>query len=194
MTPRRIKRKWLVFSLVLVLVGLAAPASLRAQKLESVEVEGQPLAANATRLAQALEFLGMPFSKDTAKALEDATQARDANNLQQLLDPHVLVVVSINPEARVKAARGPASATLQQGGYVPVIVKVINDSTVKKALRITSPQAGPVYSGGGAGNAPGDKNRFLQVEMYTSATMTANLSGLKAEYALALIYSSEAGK
>src|SRR5206468_1881779 len=40
----------------------------------------------------------------------------------------------------------------------------------------------------------GDKDRFLQVEMFANPPLTGNLSGLKAEYALALIYSSEAGK
>src|SRR5207253_2824338 len=75
-----------------------------------------------------------------------------------------------------------------------VIIKVLNDSTVTKALRISSPQAGPIFAGGGAGNVKPDKNRFLDVEMYTKQPMTANLSGLKAEYALALLHSSEAGK
>src|SRR5258706_13622904 len=43
-------------------------------------------------------------------------------------------------------------------------------------------------------NVKKDTDRFLHVDMYTSQPMTGNLSGLKAEYALALIYSSEAGK
>ena len=37
-------------------------------------------------------------------------------------------------------------------------------------------------------------DRFLQVEMFSAPPMTRNLSGLKVEYALALIYSSEAGQ
>ncbi|PYV86341.1 MAG: hypothetical protein DMG05_20000, partial [Acidobacteria bacterium] len=37
-------------------------------------------------------------------------------------------------------------------------------------------------------------DRFLQVEMFSSPPMTRNLSGLRVEYALALIYSSEAGQ
>ena len=41
------------------------------------------------------------------------------------------------------------------------------------------------------GGAPG---RFLQVEMVTAQPMTANLSGLRVEYALALLYSSESGQ
>jgi hypothetical protein len=163
----------------------------RGQKLEAVDVEGQPLAANAERLLQALEFLGSPLPAERTAAIKAAAKERDASKLQELLDPQVLVVVTLNPESRVKAARGPAAVTLQQGGYVPVLLKVINDSTVKKKLNIASHQAGPVY---GTGRSPGDKNRFLQVEMFSSAPLTANLSGLKVEYLLALIYSSEAGK
>src|SRR5262249_54468986 len=119
-----------------------------------------------------------------------------------------LLVVTLNPESRVKVSRGPAQVTLQQGGFTPVVVKVINDSAVTKALRITSPQAGPVYAGVAkfsltrqdqlhlleGQNAPSDKGRFLHLEMFTGQPMTARLSGLKVEYALALVHSSEAGK
>jgi hypothetical protein len=179
--------------LVLLLILLTAVPGF-AQKVAVVEVEGQPLAANAQRLLDALQFLGAPLFADAAAELQKAIKARDANKIQELLDPQVLVVVTLNPESRVKAARGPGATTLQQGGFVPVLLKVINESTVKKALRISSPQAGPIYSGGGAGNVKADPDRFLQVEMFTSPPMTANLSGLKAEYAIALLYSSEAGK
>src|SRR5262249_2446973 len=185
---------------------LAANAS--AQDPAPVRVEGQPLAANVRRLEQALDYLGTPLPPATGKALQAACADRDGAAIQRLLDPHVLLAVSINPEARVKVARGPAKAVLQQAGYTPVIVKVTNDSTVTKALRIRSPQAGPPYAGLARLSMTRqdqlhllldpkyrpDKDRFLHVEMFTSQPMTANLSGLKVEYAVALIYSSEAGK
>jgi hypothetical protein len=162
--------------------------------LEAVEVEGQPLAANVDRLLQGLDFLGSPLPAETTTKIKAAIKARDGTKLQELLDPQVLVQVTINPESRVKAARGPAAVSLQQGGFVPVLIKVVNDSTVKKGLQISSPQAGPVYSRDGFGNIKGATDRFLQVEMFTSPPMTANLSGLKVEYAVALIFSSEPGK
>ena len=37
-------------------------------------------------------------------------------------------------------------------------------------------------------------DRFLDLEMFTAAPMTTNLSGLEVEYALALVYSSESGR
>src|SRR5947207_3020246 len=94
------------------------------------DVEGQPLAANAARLVTALEFLGAPLDPATAKDLAAAVEAKDIRKVQQILDPRVLLAVSLNPESRVKVARGPAAAKLQQGGYVPVLVKIVNESTV----------------------------------------------------------------
>jgi hypothetical protein len=176
--------------------------------METVPAEGQPLAANVERVVRALESLGAPLPVDTADALARARAARDAGTLQRRLDAHVLLIVTINPEERVKVGRGPAAAVLQQGGYAPVLVKVINEAATAKALHITSPQSGPVTAGAAdlslarqdqrhlkdgevSGGAPG---RFLQVEMVTGQPMTSSLSGLGVEYALALLYSSESGK
>jgi hypothetical protein len=97
---------------------------------------------------------------------------------------------------------------LQQAGYVPVIVKIINEAGGTQALRIGSPQSGPVYAGMARlsadrmqqqqlrenENIGGRTDRFLDVEMYTAQPMTRTLSGLGVEYAIALIYSSEAGR
>ena len=176
--------------------------------LARVVVEGQPLGANIERLLDALDSLGAPVTAALRRDLVAAAKARDADRLQQLLDDRVLVVVHINPETRVKVDRGPAAAVLQQAGYTPVIVKILNESRGTPRLRIGSPQAGPVYAGMTrlAGermqqqhlreneNVEGRGDRFLDLEMFTSPPMTATLSGLDVEYALALIYSSEAGR
>lgn len=179
----------------LLALMLFAPLAVAADPPPVIgDVEGQPLAANAERLTKALDFLGAPLSDGPLKA---AIEAKDAKKIQETLDPKVLFVVTINPESRVKVARGPAEATIQQAGYVPVLVKVVNESTVKKPLKIMSPQSGPRYSGSGDRNPKDDPKiaeRFLQVEMFTASPMTADLSGLRVEYAVALIYSTEAGK
>src|SRR5262245_30272871 len=83
------------YSLVLALLAVH---TARAQKLETIDVEGQPLAANVKRLVEALEYLGAPMSDETSATLKAAADARDAHKLQQLIDPHVLLVVSLNPE------------------------------------------------------------------------------------------------
>jgi hypothetical protein len=181
--------------LVLASLVLFLPWSL-AQNLGTVAVEGQPLASNVTRLLQALEALGAPLPGDEARALTAAAKAQDTAKIQGLIDPHVLVLVNINPESRVKAKRGPATAVLQQTGYTPVIVKVVNEAGVTKPLHVQSPQALPIYSRDKPGKITNIdiKDRFLDVDMYTANPLTDKLSGLKVEYALALIHSSQAGK
>jgi hypothetical protein len=173
-----------------------------------VPVPAQPLAANVTRLVQALDLLGAALPAEEKRALTEAAQTPDGDRLQQLLDPHALFVVEINPESRVKARRGPAPALLQQGGYTPVLVKVINLGTVTKELRVSSPQAGQVFAGMSPLSAKrmqrealreteektADTNSFLDVEMWTRPPLTPQLSGLGVEYALAVVHSRDAGR
>ncbi|WP_169977535.1 CehA/McbA family metallohydrolase [Tautonia rosea] len=201
----KILRRGISWLILLASVAVASPAV--AQELRPTAVEGQPLAANVGRVLQALELLGAPLPASTAEPLGLALETRDALSIQELLDAHVLAVVSINPEERVKVARGPAPALLQQGGFTPVLVKVLNESTASRRMTISSPQSGPVTAGAAMlsmtrqdqlhlkegevpGGAPG---RFLQVELFDDPPMTPNLSGLGVEYAVALIYSAEAG-
>ena len=173
-----------------------------------VAVEAQPLAANIQRVIEALESLGTPLPADLRAELTRAGRARDAKTLQERIDARVLLAVHINPEARVKVARGPGPAALQQAGYTPVLVKIVNESRGTQRLRIGSPQSGPVYAGMSrlAGtrmqqqhlreneNVERRTDRFLDLEMFTAPPMTPNLSGLDVEYAVALVYSSEAGR
>jgi len=193
-----------------ILLSLLCPAITLAagDTPRIVDVEDQPLGANVGRLIQTLDFLGAPLPKDLVKTLNEAVKKRDARKLQELLDPHATFVVSLNPEVRVKVERGPGKATLQQGGFTPLLVKVINDSTVTRQLRIRSPQAGPVYSGAALAilkrqaqtelnnneNVLGKTDRFLEVDLFQNPPMTMKLSGLEVEYAIALIYSQESGK
>ncbi|WP_372897506.1 CehA/McbA family metallohydrolase [Stieleria sp.] len=188
--------------------AIVTVTSFAADSVPTVPVDGQPLGANITRLIEALEYLGQPLDDEIARSLRAAAKQRDAAALQEILDDHVLFVVSLNPEVRVKVARGPATAKLQQAGYTCHIVKVLNNSTVTRSLRIMSPQAGPVYAGAAEAilkrqaqtelkeneNTDRATDRFLELEMYNAQPMSAQLSGLEVEYALAMIYCSESGQ
>lgn len=174
---------------VCLLFLLASP--LRAYEI--VEVEGQPLAAQALRLADAFEFLGSPLDKATLERLRKACEVRDAAGIQGILDPLTLVNINVNPEARVKAARGKAEASIQQHAYTPFLIKVVNEAKVTSSLKVGSPQMGPVYSGGGAGKIPGAKDKFFHGEIFAAPPLMPTLSGLKVEYSILLVYSSEAG-
>jgi hypothetical protein len=195
---------WFAFGLGCILFAQRASA----EQPQVVSVEGQPLAANVNRVVETLSFLGRPLPPETLADLSDAAQLRDAARLQQLLDPLVLLIVRLNPELPVKVSRGPGPAILEQMGYRPVLVKVINPSALTKPLQITSPRSGPVYAGVAElsmkrqaqeslrenENVAGDPDRFLHLEMYTNPPMTPSLSGLAVEYMVALIYSADAGK
>ncbi len=168
-----------------------ASSSLHAY--EVVKVEGQPLSAQVSRLLDALEFLGAPLDKTTTDNLKIAIKDRDAAAIQNILDQKTLVNISINPEARVKVARGKAEAAIQQHGFAPFLVKVVNEASVTGSIRVNSPQAGTVYSGGAAGKVLGSKDKFFQGEIFSLPPLSPNLSGLKVEYVILLAYSSEAG-
>lgn len=69
-------------------------------------VEWQPFVAQVTRLIEATEYLGSPFSSSEKAAIAAAMQQPRPQNategLQVILDRHCLFGVQINPEMRVK--------------------------------------------------------------------------------------------
>ena len=172
---------------------------------EVVEVAGQPLAANVARLQKALASIGAPLPDDAAltKALADQNSAE----IQKRLDPKCLFVVSINPELRVKAQRGEAAARIQQAAATPVLIKVINEGAAASELRLSSPQAGNVFTGAaltilerqaqtelaGSKDDRVSPGRFLDVSLHAAPPMTRKLSGLAVEYVIGLAGSSESG-
>ena len=67
--------------------------------------------------------------------------------MQQALDPLCLFVVNINPESRVKVARGPAAAELVEQGWRMFLVKVVNEAGVTAPLRVGSSNAQKLHGG-----------------------------------------------
>ena len=101
------------------------------------DVELQPLAAQAKRIATALEIMGAPLSQAERDRLDKAaTDPAGVVEIQRVLDPHCLIVVNINPESRVKAARGDAAADLVEAGWRTFLIKVINEAGVTAPLNI----------------------------------------------------------
>lgn len=179
---------------VFVLVVCLLPARA-ADPLPVVgDVEGQPLGQNADRIAKALDFLGTSLPADVANSLNEAIAAQDAKKVQQLLDPRVVLQVTINPESRVKVATGPGSTTIQQAGWTPLLVKVVNEAVAKAPLRATSAQAGDLFGQDPKVPKKAYQGKFLDLELFAKPPLQKNLSGLKVEYALLLVYSTEAGK
>lgn len=171
-----------------------------------VNVEPQPLLANALRISEALNFAGSALADADIKKLKQLQKqkpsAQIVEQVQQILDPYCMAFVDINPEARVKVEKGPAEPKLTQSGWTIFLVKVMNDAGVTSQLVAESPNAIlPVHPTSGTPKvldkdviSQGESaNRFLDLKMYTGKPLTPHLSGLKLEYAVLQVYSKDAG-
>ncbi len=190
-------------------VGLVAfsssPAAEDPLPLVLTSVEHQPLAAQAARVAAALEMLGAPLGKEASQRLQQAIESKDPDEaikqIQAVLDPLCLAAVNINPESRVKVAVGPAPKQIMQHGWTVFLVKVHNEAGVTAELHATSPNAQLPYrrSSGRPDPPPGIRpneveNRWLDLAMHNVQPLSRNLSGLALEYRIVQLYSRDAGK
>src|SRR5579862_2904233 len=95
-------------------------------------VELQPLVAQVKRVIEGLDYLGAPLSTEERQQLDGAMANTDSAAavaaIQQVLDNHCLVGLTINPEMRVKAAPGPAGAELVAEGWRTFLIKVQNEA------------------------------------------------------------------
>ena len=191
--------------LVGVAIALGSYTSLRAADLPLLEVEAQPMKAQAKRVAAALQFLGQPLTQQQQQALDAAVAESDENQatnaIQKLFDSMALAMVHINPEQRVKVERGPAAAQLHQSGWTLFLVKVHNEPGINPQLTATSPNAVPVVR-----RSTGSKNpkqdvkpqdiadRWLDLMTFDQKPLTKTLTGLTVEYRILQLYSRDAGK
>ncbi len=184
------------------------------------KVDVQPLAQQVRRLESALDYLGQPFPDSLQTAIASAISNPDdkaaADSLQHLLQPYVLAVVDINAESRVKVDRGPADASLVQGGSRFFLVKVINRAGVTSPLTVHSPSSGAVYLQSHLEVSPKRvltesdvRDRWTDISIYSvgpedtwrHVALTPNyleatrrLSGMPVEYQILEVYSRDAGQ
>jgi hypothetical protein len=138
-----------------IFVILFTPLLLLAQQHDhaapagTVNVEPQPLLAQAMRLQEALSFSGNSLSATDAQRLKVLSNKpltdETVKGVQAILDPYCLNVVTINPEGRVKVDRGAAKAVLVQGGWTSFLVKVHNEAGITAKLEAESPNGAKPY-------------------------------------------------
>ena len=190
---------------VLLATGLTLAAPLPAAVPLVDNVELQPLKAQAQRVVDALGFLGEPLSGRERRALERAYGRSDSlqavTEIQKVLDDRVLLSVHINPESRVKVARGNANAELNEQGWRVFLVKVHNEAGVTAELAGSSPNAAPLYvrSTGSPDPKPTVTeqdlpDRWLDLQMFNKQPLEKELSGLEVEYRILQLYSRDRGK
>ncbi|HVS37633.1 MAG TPA: hypothetical protein VMS17_18870 [Gemmataceae bacterium] len=155
-------------------------------------LEWAPLRDHCRNLLDGLDALKAPLPAETTRALQALLKQPPADPdaaaaaVQKLLDPCCLLVVSINPESRVKAARGPAESELTLDQERIVLVKVQNDAGSTARLGVSGP-------GIRAAGETGD-GRWLEAAPATDSPLSRTLSGRRLEYVVLRLTAREAGK
>lgn len=197
------KPNLLLLSLGLVLVVARSP---RAADLPLVRgVERQPLAAQAQRVVDALDFLGAPLSTAEKTTLRQALANQDATAavlaIQQIFDPHCLAGVRIDADNQLEVRPGPVAVSLAEQGWRVFLVKVDNVAAVAgMELRADSPNSVAVFKRSTGSPAPtvvsmGEvSKRFLELDMFSAQPLVRELSGLELEYRIIQIYCRDAGR
>jgi hypothetical protein len=148
--------------------------------------------AHCQHLRTAIKKLDVPVPPGAVRDLEQLLAAEPkvpeafVRAAQKLLDAHCLIHVSINPESRVKAARGPAAAELVRDRPTFVLVKVHNEAGVTHPLKVKGAQL--------LAKGEADKDRWLEAEVYAGPPLGKTLSGQPAEYVLLRLTARHAGK
>jgi len=196
-----------VIPAVAALLVSALPLAVHAQEHQhpADAVPLQPLAQQVRRVETTLAYLGQPLPLPDREAIDNAIGMADAvaaaSALQAILDRHVLAVVHINPESRVKVEQGAARPELVQGGTRLFLVKVLNEAGVTAALTVQSPNSGRVYiTSRGSPEPPKEltdvqvRERWAEIGFYTAQPMRPRLSGLAVEYMVLEVYGRDAGQ
>jgi hypothetical protein len=179
----------------------------------------QPIAAQVRQLESLHRFLGEPFSQSDEEVIDRAIANPDpdkaAKQIEEILDKHALVVVTINSESLVRVTRGQGRAELVQNGVRIFLMKIVNHAAIAAPFKIESPNSGPVYrSVFESASRPlppsldAEKIRELWMEISLcvegplaphlpndlGVQAEPQLSGSTLEYRILLIYSRDAGQ
>src|SRR6266403_2133491 len=165
----------------------------------------QPLAQQVQQIEKALAYLGQPLSAEEVsrigQAVTEPDEAKAVARLESVLDAHVLAIVQINAESRVKVEPGRAGPELVEAGTRIFLVKVSNDAGVTAQLKVESPNSGNVYIQSTEAPQPAMEltpqqaaNRWADISLYQNPPMPQRLSGLAVDYQILEIYSRDAGQ
>lgn len=208
------RRQWLGGALALASAPAAwahsAPAGDALPMLS--DADAQPQLELARRVFTVLERLGEPLPADELAAVEKQAAAGSLRQAAQaalrLLQPRVLVQLSISPESRVGARRVMPLAPLVQRGWRLFLLRIDNPAAVPGRVGVSSPQALPVHgveppgavAGGGLGveqiaTTRGDMaERWLDIELHDAAPLPAALEPVPVDYKLIGLYARDAGR
>src|SRR5882672_7446028 len=170
-----------IISLLAIFVGVTS--SWGQSSLPVIDdVDVRALRVQCRQLLEGLAKMKRALPPETERGLRDLLKDEKkpsdetAAKIQRLLNAQCLVAVSINPESRVKAARGPRSAELVAGKETVVLVRVLNEAGVTHPLSLESPEIRSTDDEG--------KERWLEAAVYPDRSSNPKLSGQRLEYVL----------
>ncbi len=180
-----------IISLLAIFVGVTS--SWGQSSLAVIDdVDVGALRVQCRQLLEGLAKVKAALPSETERELRDLLKNEKkpsdetAAKIQKLLNDQCLVGVSINPESRVKAARGPRSAELLAGKETVVLVRVLNEAGVTHPLSLESPEIRSTDDEG--------KERWLEAAVYPDRSSNPKLSGQRLEYVLLRLKVQRPGK
>ena len=190
------------------LASLLLPHALPAQNAIAgiaTDVPLQPFALQVRQVENALEYEGQPLTAEERQRIDAAIAESDNGasiaGIENVLDPHVLAVVTITPESRVQVAQGTAKPELVEHGTRLFLVKVRNGAGVTAPLVVESPNSGDVFIQSDTSSKPAmkltpadAKDRWMDISLFNKDPMSERLSGLRLEYRVLEVYSRDAGQ
>jgi hypothetical protein len=180
------------FLALLALLGPVTGARAQTALPAPEHVNRDHLRHHSEDLLAALDRLKAPLPPEAGRELRALLKADDQRDdefaaaVQKLLDPLCLVAVSINPESRVKAARGPAPAELHRGQPRVLLIKVVNEAGGTPAVKVSGPQVRSAAQDG--------DGHWLEAEVVAEPPLGKTLTGDRLEYLPLCLKALEAGK
>lgn len=176
----------------LALIVLLLPWSIALASESDEDAQWRAFRTHCLDLLKNLETLKYPLPPEDARTIRDhlakvpANKARTTQAILDLLDTRCLVLVHINPESRVKAARGSWKADLRREHATHVLVRVHNEAGVTHPLAVVSDQA--------VVGKQVDAERWLRVAVVNEKPFANKLTGQTWEYRLMRLTALQAGK
>lgn len=164
------------YLMTVLLMGVACCVDTRAD-----EHGDKLLAANADQLISAFANLKQPLNTTIVVPLKAAIQESDRVGIHKILEDECLLLVSINPEGRVKLLRGPAKISMYTGRTHYALVKIENHSGGQQRLTVKTTYAG-------------SKQNPFAAKFISEGKLTPDLVGLPIEYRILAVTTTTTGK
>jgi hypothetical protein len=171
--------------LVLLFVVFGNSASAQGTLPPVEGLDAGDLQRQCKQLLQSLAKLKAPLLEKSEQEIrafiaEKKNAQEKTEEIQKLLNAQCLVGVSINPESRVKAARGPRSADLIAGKETIFLIRVLNEAGVTHPLSVNL--------------ADSARENWLEITVHPETASEKKLSGQKLEYVPVRLKAQKPGK